>query len=92
MVPGKIKRRVGLRNSGSWMGGFRYHSRSITGSKLCALIYCCSLVEIVIPFYLPQALLLLSQMSPEVVGDPVDVRRLYDAVDFLLYLQVTNLI
>ncbi|XP_073101079.1 LOW QUALITY PROTEIN: cycloartenol Synthase [Elaeis guineensis] len=33
------------------------------------------------------ALLLLSQISPELVGDPMDVRRLYDAVDILLYLQ-----
>ncbi|XP_059665530.1 beta-amyrin synthase 2-like isoform X1 [Cornus florida] len=34
-----------------------------------------------------KALLLLSQMSPEVVGEKIEAERLYDAVNFLLPLQ-----
>ncbi|KAJ0984142.1 hypothetical protein J5N97_002498 [Dioscorea zingiberensis] len=31
-----------------------------------------------------KALLLLSQISPEIVGEPLDAKRLYDAVNFIL--------
>ncbi|KAH7849502.1 hypothetical protein Vadar_018782 [Vaccinium darrowii] len=34
-----------------------------------------------------KCLLLLSQMSPEIAGEKVDTQRLYEAVNFLLYLQ-----
>ncbi|XP_060196035.1 dammarenediol II synthase-like isoform X2 [Lycium barbarum] len=34
-----------------------------------------------------QCLLLLGQMPPEIVGEKVDVQRLYEAVDVCLYLQ-----
>ncbi|GAA0170484.1 cyclase [Lithospermum erythrorhizon] len=34
-----------------------------------------------------KTLLLLSQISPEMEGEPVPVERLYDAVNFLLYMQ-----
>lgn len=39
-------------------------------------------------FALVQALLLLSQMSPEIAGEKIEINRLYEAVDFLLPFQV----
>lgn len=39
--------------------------------------------------FLLQAALLLSKISPEVVGDPIEARKLYDAVNVTLSLMVT---
>jgi len=39
--------------------------------------------------YLVQAALLLSQISPEIVGDPIVANRLYDAVNVILSLMVS---
>ena len=41
-------------------------------------------------FALVQALLLLSHMSPEIVGEKIEINRIYEAVDFLLPFQVQN--
>lgn len=38
--------------------------------------------------FLVQASLLLSRFSPEIVGEPVDAKRLYDAVNVILSLMV----
>ncbi|KAL4388780.1 hypothetical protein GQ457_09G003800 [Hibiscus cannabinus] len=37
-----------------------------------------------------KAILLLSQMPPEIVGEPIEVERLYDSVNVLLSLQSKN--
>ena len=41
--------------------------------------------------FLIQALLLLSEMPTDVVGEKIEVKRLYEAVDFILNLQVLKL-
>ena len=33
---------------------------------------------------------MMSQMPPTMVGEPMDIRKLYDAVDLILSLQVHN--
>lgn len=38
-----------------------------------------------------QAALLLSKLPSDIVGEPSEVKRLYDAVNVILSLQVTNL-
>lgn len=38
-----------------------------------------------------QCLLIFSQMPPEIAGEKADTQRLYEAVNVLLYLQVTCL-
>jgi achilleol B synthase len=35
-----------------------------------------------------QALMLLSKISPDLVGNPIEEERLYDAVDCILYSMV----
>jgi len=43
-------------------------------------------------FFLFQAVLSLSKIAPEVVGEPLEVKRLYDSVNVILSLQVARLI
>lgn len=50
------------------------------------------MVILVITNRFSQAALLLSKLSPELVGEPLDARRLYDAVNVLLSLQVIRVL
>lgn len=38
--------------------------------------------------YLLQALMMLQRISPDLVGNPIEEERLYDAVDCILYSMV----
>jgi len=43
-----------------------------------------------ISIFIFQAVLLLSKIAPEIVGEPLNAKRLYDAVNVILSLQVAR--
>ncbi|XP_031104434.1 dammarenediol II synthase-like [Ipomoea triloba] len=61
-------------NKGSWTFSDQDHGWTLSDGTAEAL----------------KCLLLLGQMHPEIVGEKADARRLYEAVDVLLYLQSPN--
>jgi len=50
--------------------------------------YSCSKKNSVVIFSYLQAALSLSMISPQIVGDPMEVDRLYDGVNYLISLMV----